>query len=835
MSVRLPDPRGSRAVLIGTSSYDSVDLKPLLAVRNNLEVLQELLTSDSGGGFLPGRCTVVQDSSAPQEVCRKVREAAQDAPDTLLVYFSGHGILNYDYSELYLALTGADQNDLRWTAVPFQALREIFETSSCRNKILILDCCRSGWILDAMMGDSTEASEQSAIRGTYLLTSSSADLLSYAPPGDRYTAFSGELIQLMRDGVPGGPELLSLSALYGPLCEALKRRSMPLPQQQGSDGHAELAIVSNRAVTLAEDVSGVSSRPAERERAARGTETRFGASVRHSRVMQWGIAVPAVLGLGWLISAFGIRDDQQLDLKTPEGIVTSACLTALVLILAVLWRRYPSDYYLIIRPDGIEVRYGKNDSFSYPWHRVSRVWVRTRPGGRIRGPRYELLLRPKPGAYISTSRRGSPGPRRDATTGALHFAALRHLDGPPAAVEAALAEMAGSAWTPSAGPLGSVRNTEPIVELTADRKVMTACAVLFGLLAYAFFPERVLTEPETLWLKVMPLLFCALSCGVCWFSVSRLVSPVRLVVSAAGLRLTRAALEISYAWSEIEEIALVGWPRGMTSMGLLAVRPSAGTHTPVDRTGRLLPRLTAGRVTLCVLPEIADNHREVKEALERFAGDTPVVSDAGDWLYSSPAKAARSARRGAIPHEGSSFAGYRSVGVAVLLTVLLMAPGFSASQFMTNGSAPPWLDALYAMVLGPLPLIGLPAYFLLGRHRVTFHVGVPGLTLVFRTPVGTRSLRVPWGDIESIGIVCSPKPVRHSLVVWFRPGAVRPRSLWWPCQTDQGGLRILSLEGSRLDVSPDQLDLAVARYAGQRHSPMMHLARQDWGSQAWRR
>lgn len=44
----MPGPRSSRAVLIGTSAYDSPDFKPLLAVRNNLEVLQELLTRTAG-------------------------------------------------------------------------------------------------------------------------------------------------------------------------------------------------------------------------------------------------------------------------------------------------------------------------------------------------------------------------------------------------------------------------------------------------------------------------------------------------------------------------------------------------------------------------------------------------------------------------------------------------------------------------------------------------------------------------------------------------------------------------------------------------------------------
>lgn len=99
MTARPPDPRGSRAVLIGTSSYDSPDIKPLPAVRNNLEVLHEPLTADSGS-FLPARYAVVRDSADPRAVCREIREAAADASDTLLVHFSGHGILNHDCGEL---------------------------------------------------------------------------------------------------------------------------------------------------------------------------------------------------------------------------------------------------------------------------------------------------------------------------------------------------------------------------------------------------------------------------------------------------------------------------------------------------------------------------------------------------------------------------------------------------------------------------------------------------------------------------------------------------------------------------------------------------------------
>ena len=822
MSVRLPDPRRSRAVLIGTSSYDSADLKPLLAVRNNLEVLNELLTSDNAG-FLPSRCTVVQDSSDPQGVCRAIREAAGDASDTLLVYFSGHGILNYNYSELHLALTGTDQNDLRWTSVPFQAIREIFETVACRNKILILDCCQSGWVLDSIMsaGDGTAASLD--IRGTYLLTSSSADLKSYAPPEDRYTAFTGELIQLLRDGVPGGAELLSLTALYEPLATALEQRSMPRPQQQGSNDHAALGLVRNTAAESAEKADRV-PRARQARDGGRVPETRLAYDVWYRRVREWGIDAVAVAGAAWVFSRFGPEAQEQFDPTKPDGIIASAAVCATVLVLAWTSRSRPADYSLVIGSAGIEVRYG-SEHFYYPWHRVSRVWVVARPRGRLRGPRYTLLLRPKPGVLIKTRRRGSPGPRRDDETGALHFADLRHLNAPPASVERALARVAGSAWTPSSGPLGRpAPEREPVEIFSADRRVFALAAALSAAIGYAMFPTSVLTLPANVFTRIVPLLLCATAFAVLWFCVSRIARPVRLEISAAGVSLTRADLEIAYAWSEIEQIGLVNWPRGVDSLGLLALRPTPRTGPdPVDRTTVYLPKLALGCITLCSLAEVTRDPVRLDEALRRYGAESQVTNPEQSWLRSTPARAARAGRATAASSGGTMFTGLRSRGAAVALGVLLATPCFSVSMVSTEPWMPDPLIMFNRLFLNQLPILGLLLYFLTGRHRMTLHVGTSGLTLSIR---GLREhiVQVPWGDIESVGIVVRQHPaVGHSLVMWLRPGARTPRCLWWPFAQEYGGLRVVSLENSRLAATPEQLDQAVAHHAGHRHSPMERL------------
>ncbi|NWF31064.1 caspase family protein [Streptomyces sp. PKU-EA00015] len=821
MTVRLPEPRGSRAVLIGTSNYESPDLRPLLAVRNNLEVLHDLLVSENGG-FLPGTCAVVQDSSDPQGVCRTIREAAREAPDTLLVYFSGHGILSYE-GELHLALAGTDQADLRWTSVPVQEIRHIFETAACRNKVLILDCCHSGWVLDAMMSAPNSEAAPLDIRGTYVLVSSSADLASYAPPEDRYTAFTGELIKLLRDGVPGAPELLPLSALFAPLTAAMKRRSLPRPRQQGSDGHASLALVRNMSAGSGTREADQVQQAGREGESGRIPEVRLGYETLYRRLFQWGIGLPLGLGLLWPLTRFGPAEWKQAEDPTSlQGIVLLLSMGGILIIVSAMIRARPASYSLIVSADGVEVRYGES-GFYYPWHRVSRVWVVARPRGKLRGTQYALLVQPKPGVLVKTARRGTPGPRRDTETGALRFANLRSLNKPPAVVEWALAQHAGSAWTRSSGPLDPAVPTQAgegaVQGFSADRRLLAlATAVSVGL-AYAHFPTSALVRPATLWLTIVPVLLSVAACGVAWCCVCRIVQPVRLEISAAGVALTRGKLKIEYAWTEIEQIGIVNCARGPDLLGLLAVRTTPrADQRPADRTITYLPKLDRGCVSLCRVAEVTWDPLALRWALRRFAAESQVTSEGHVWLRSAPAKT-KSAARATVAVSGTTFEGVRSFGAAWVIAIALGLPSASLHTWALENEVPVLLDSLDKSALMPLPVVGLLAYYLTGRHRVSLHIGASGLTV---TAFGLRmhTVRVPWGDIENIGLVARQHATSYSLVLWLRPGARPPRSLWWLCPQEHGGRRLISVGENRLDTTPDQLDRVIANHAGHRHSRM---------------
>jgi len=240
----LPDPGRSRAVLIGASTYSH--LEDLPAVHNNLTAFRDVLINPALGGLTAGKCRILKEPRSGLHVYRALVRDATAAEDTLLVYFAGHGRTG-TRNELYLCLPNTNPDELSFTALAYEQLREAVASSRAAKKVVILDCCFSGRALADQAGYEETVVGQVGIEGTYILTATAANAVALAPPGERYTAFTGTLLDLLRTGIPGGPELLSFAAIYPRLRASLTSRQLPQPRQQGSDTIANLSLTRNRA------------------------------------------------------------------------------------------------------------------------------------------------------------------------------------------------------------------------------------------------------------------------------------------------------------------------------------------------------------------------------------------------------------------------------------------------------------------------------------------------------------------------------------------------------------------------------------------------------------
>ncbi|MFF3691065.1 caspase domain-containing protein [Streptomyces sp. NPDC002187] len=249
MSV-LPDPGASRAVLVGTSRYDHLEQLP--AVSNNLQALAEILCSPLALQLPPQHCTVVENPAAAHTAMAAVREAAADARDTLVFYFAGHGLIDQQ-DTLSLALPHTELGRVE-TGLPYDWLRQALLGSVAERHVVILDCCYSGLALGRMSASSSLA-DQAAVEGSFLLAASAETRTALAPVGDTYTAFTGALLDTLRLGVPDGPPLLDLGAVFRHLRVTLEARGHPIPQARDRNSGARVALGRNQAALPAPPIT----------------------------------------------------------------------------------------------------------------------------------------------------------------------------------------------------------------------------------------------------------------------------------------------------------------------------------------------------------------------------------------------------------------------------------------------------------------------------------------------------------------------------------------------------------------------------------------------------
>ncbi|MEV0226946.1 caspase family protein [Streptomyces sp. NPDC050704] len=242
MSV-LPDPGASRAVLVGTSRFEH--LEPLPAVANNLRALADLLCSPLSLQLPAQHVTVVEDPAAAHTVVGAVRQAAAEATDTLVVYFAGHGLVDAQ-DQLVLALPHTEFGRIE-TGLPYDWVRQVLLLDSrAERHVVILDCCYSGLALGRMSA-GTGLADQAAVEGSFLLAAAAETRTALAPVGETYTAFTGALLEALRQGIPGGPALVDLGALYRHLRLTMAARGHPVPQARDRNSGAQVALGHNRA------------------------------------------------------------------------------------------------------------------------------------------------------------------------------------------------------------------------------------------------------------------------------------------------------------------------------------------------------------------------------------------------------------------------------------------------------------------------------------------------------------------------------------------------------------------------------------------------------------
>lgn len=242
--MRLPIPDVSSAVLIGCSRFEGMPSLP--SVIHNISDLRGLLMDEAVWGLPHDRCVVMAEPSHPRDIIDTINRAAERATDTFLLYYAGHGLLD-DRGRLHLGL-GQTHDQQPHTALSYEHVRAaVQQYSRAELNIVILDCCYSGTAIKGVLMGADGVGTVSAVEGAYVLTSSAATESSMAPPEEHYTAFSGELIRLLRHGCPDAGPQLGFDDVFRYVSRELAAKDLPQPQQAVRNLISGYAFAPNQA------------------------------------------------------------------------------------------------------------------------------------------------------------------------------------------------------------------------------------------------------------------------------------------------------------------------------------------------------------------------------------------------------------------------------------------------------------------------------------------------------------------------------------------------------------------------------------------------------------
>ncbi|WP_112138590.1 chaperonin GroEL [Glycomyces dulcitolivorans] len=193
-----------RALLVATGSYEDDRWNPLEAPRLDAEALAGVLGDPGVGGYEVTRVVDQPAHMTQRAIHRFLAGAGRD--DELLVYFSCHGMKDYD-EQLYFAGTDTprERELLESHAVPAQFVSRHLDRCRARRKVLLLDCCFSGAFRPGAKGGSpaVDFGDPFAGTGTVVISATDETQLAFeiADGGaDRLSVFTASIVEGLRSG-----------------------------------------------------------------------------------------------------------------------------------------------------------------------------------------------------------------------------------------------------------------------------------------------------------------------------------------------------------------------------------------------------------------------------------------------------------------------------------------------------------------------------------------------------------------------------------------------------------------------------------------------------------
>jgi uncharacterized caspase-like protein len=220
-------------LLVGINQYQD---QGLACLRYSAVDCQELAAAlaDATQIFQQKEVTAYHDFTAEPPTLTNVRASlnrittAAEVQDTILIYFSGHGILEPSTQQAFLSLADTEIDDLFQTGLSLQEILHLLGNSKAQNQLLWLDACHSGGItltrgnaakkepLLSSTPEIVELLQQRAkkSKGFYALLSCDNEQQSWEFPELGHGVFTYYLMRGLRGEAADSQGLIEVDSLY---------------------------------------------------------------------------------------------------------------------------------------------------------------------------------------------------------------------------------------------------------------------------------------------------------------------------------------------------------------------------------------------------------------------------------------------------------------------------------------------------------------------------------------------------------------------------------------------------------------------------------------------
>ena len=199
-------PTNLHALLIGVDCYEDTTIQPLDAARNDVTNLHDTLVDPHGCGYPRANVRSVMGPQTSKDGLFAELERLSDAckpDDTVIVYFSGHGMaLQNEGTRCGYLLPYDGRGDIKNvenTWIPFRTFLSACDSFIANHVVVILDCCYAGSaeLLSQVL------TKYDTPRGRVLFASSPANERAYTNPVSGMSRFTSHLVEGLRGAAPG--------------------------------------------------------------------------------------------------------------------------------------------------------------------------------------------------------------------------------------------------------------------------------------------------------------------------------------------------------------------------------------------------------------------------------------------------------------------------------------------------------------------------------------------------------------------------------------------------------------------------------------------------------